>query len=218
MFFQFVFILDQRGNKFTTSTKSNKWSKKIFCFLLDIARTNGQTIFSKNKRLDPRSQSSSQFLWNLVLQLVTPHILRRRTTHSYISSSSGIKATTEYFLRITARERNLCQADGVVVPNQMIGGRGGGRGRGGRGGRGGDRQNLFSHSSDCPRTRKCRECLNLIQGDGYDREKRRLSSQAQQCQQCENAVCKNHRKIVCIPCADRLVINENNNDFDFEIE
>ena len=135
---------------------------------------SGQTIFSKNKRMDPRSQSSSQFLWNLVLQLVT-HIVRRRTTHSYISSSSVFKATTEYFLEITATERNLCLADGVVFPNQMVGE-----------GRVGDRQNLFPHSLDCPRSRKCRECLTLIQGDGYDREKQRLSCQTQQCQQCEN--------------------------------
>ena len=166
MFFQFVFILDQIRVEINYNL-NKEWSKKIFCFLLYITRTNGQTIFSKNKRMDPRSQSSFQFLWNLVLQLVT-HIVRRRTTHSYISSSSVFKATTEYFLRITAlaRERNLCQADGVVVPNQMVGGRGGG-----------DRQNPFPHSSDC---------LNLIQGDGYDREKQRLSCQTQQCQQCEN--------------------------------
>ena len=178
MFFQFVFILDQIRVEINYNL-NKEWSKKIFCFLLYITRTNGQTIFSKNKRMDPRSQSSSQFLWNLVLQLVT-HIVRRRTTHSYISSSSVIKATTEYFLKITATERNLCLADGVVVPNQMVGGGGGG------GGRVGDRQNLLPHSSDCPRSRKCQECLNLIQGDGYDREKQRLSCQTQQCQQCEN--------------------------------
>ena len=211
MFFQFVFILDQIRVEINYNL-NEEWSKKIFCFLLYITRTNGQTIFSKNKRMDPRSQSSSQFLWNLVLQLVT-HIVRRRTT-----SSSVIKATTEYFLQITATESNLCLADGVVVPNQMVGGGGGDGGRGGRGGRGGARQNLFCHSSDCPRTRKCRVCLNLIQGDGYEGEKQRLGCQTQQCQQCENAVCKSHRKIVCIPCANRLVMNENNNEFDFEIE
>ena len=174
-----------------------------------------------------------------MLQLVTPHILRRRTTSTYTHSSSDVKATVEYFLKSTARDRNLCQAGGVVVPNQNVGGRGGGQGRGGgrgRVGRGGqdgggddrgqdgggvvrgDIENLFPHSANCARTRRCRGCLNLIQGEGYERERLRLANQTQQCQHCQDAICKNHRRIVCIPCSNKFLINENNNEIDFEMD
>ena len=115
----------------------------------------------------------------------------------------------EYFLKITARERNLCQADGDAVVAAVGGGGdvGGGEVQG----------NLFQHSASCPRTRRCRECLNQVQGPGYERERARLTNQSQQCQKCKSSVCKEHRRVVCVTCADKFVMKENNNN-DWEVE
>ena len=109
MFFQFVFILDQIRVEINYNL-NKEWSKKIFCFLLYITRTNGQTIFSKNKRMDPRSQSSSQFLW----QLVT-HIVRRRTNHSYISLSSVQKEICVWRMELWFQTRWLVGEVAVEV-------------------------------------------------------------------------------------------------------
>ena len=127
---------------------------------------------------DESNQISS--MNNNVLQLVTPHILRRRTTYNYRYSSSEIKATVEYFLKITAKDRNLCRAAGDEIVNQIVGVRrieeevgGGGDGRieDTVGGGGDGSVNLSPHPASCSRSRRCRECLNLLQGQGYEREK-----------------------------------------------
>ena len=69
---------DQRISKYTTSTKSRKWMKKVFSYILDTARQNSQTVLAKNRGEDPRKFHSGDFLWNLALGLVLPHIIRRR--------------------------------------------------------------------------------------------------------------------------------------------
>ena len=73
-------IVDQRADKFTTATKSNKWSRKTLCFMLDVTRINAQTIFSLNKSLNVRKTDSFIFGWDLVLSLVTPQIQIRSET------------------------------------------------------------------------------------------------------------------------------------------
>ena len=150
-----------------------------------------------------------------MLQLVTPHILTRKTTYNYIHSSSEVKATVEYFLKITERERNLCQAGGDAVVAALAGGGGGGGGD--DGGREAEQENLFPHSASCPRMKRCRECLNEVQGPGYERARAALSNQSQQCQHCKSTVCKEHRRVVCVSCSHKFVLNENNNN-DWEVE
>ena len=72
-------LIDQRTGKYTTSIKSNKWTKKAICFMLDVARTNSQTIFALNQNLDPRKIDSFEYGWSLALKLVMPHMTERRT-------------------------------------------------------------------------------------------------------------------------------------------
>ena len=92
--------------------------KSSTCLLIisDFSRTNGQTIWAKYRGIDPRNASSSDFLWNLVLQLVSPHIHQRKLTYGYSSSPSFVKATVEYFLTITANDRRKCE---VILVNMI---------------------------------------------------------------------------------------------------
>ena len=54
--------------------------KKAFSFILDICRTNSQTVLAKNRGEDPRRSDSAEFLWQLSLGLVLPHVIRRRNS------------------------------------------------------------------------------------------------------------------------------------------
>ena len=102
-------ILDQRCSKYSTGQKSRKWTKKVLAFLLDVARTNGQTIWAINMGVDPRSVKSQEFLWYLILQMVTPHIQRRKISATFKHNSTITKSTLEHFLLTTKSDRAQCQ-------------------------------------------------------------------------------------------------------------
>ena len=102
-------FLDQRCSKYSTGQKSRKWTKKVLAFLLDVARTNGQTIWAINMGVDPRSVKSQEFLWYLILQMVTPHIQRRKLSATFKHTSTITKSTLEYFLLTTKSDRAQCQ-------------------------------------------------------------------------------------------------------------
>ena len=62
------------------STNSRKWTRKHLCWILDIALTNSPTIVSLNRILDPRKTNSKNFGRDMAMDLVSPHILRRKIT------------------------------------------------------------------------------------------------------------------------------------------
>ena len=81
----------------------------MLAFILDVSRTNGQTIWAINMGIDPRRLKSQEFLWHLILQMVTPHIQRRSLSATFRRTSGIIKSTLEYFLLITKNDRAQCQ-------------------------------------------------------------------------------------------------------------
>ena len=80
----------------------------MLAFILDVSRTNGQTIWAINMGIDPRRLKSQEFLWHLILQMVTPHIQRRSLSATFRRTSGIIKSTLEYFLLITKNDRAQC--------------------------------------------------------------------------------------------------------------
>ena len=92
-----LYLLDQHCSKYSTGQKSRKWTKKLLAFILDVSRTNGQTIWAINMGIDPRRLKSQEFLWHLILQMVTPHIQRRSLSATFKRTSGIIKSTLEYF-------------------------------------------------------------------------------------------------------------------------
>ena len=56
-------IMDQRMDSYTTSSKSKKWTKKTFSWMLDVARVNAQTILALVKGQNPRKADSFKFSW-----------------------------------------------------------------------------------------------------------------------------------------------------------
>ena len=91
-------------------------------------------------------------------------------------------------LKITVKNRNFCLAGVVVVSHQIVGGRSGRRGRVGTGGQD-----------------------SGAVGEEIGQPDTTMST-------LSTTICKKSWRIVYSPWFDLLVINENNNDFDFEIE
>ena len=73
-------IMDQRMDSYTTSSKSKKWTKKTFRWMLDTARVNAQTILALVKGQNPRKADSFKCSWELAMSLIKPHIERRKAT------------------------------------------------------------------------------------------------------------------------------------------
>ena len=63
-------------------------------------------------------------------------------------------------------------------------------------------EDLFPHDASIRRGGACTECLKNA-GRGQ-----RLQGAVMQCQHCTNAVCKNHKKIVCLECTKKISFRE----------
>ena len=70
-------IIDQKMGTYTTKSKSQKWSRVAFSYLLDTIRVNSSTLIELNKNHDPKLANSFNFGYELATQLVMPLILRR---------------------------------------------------------------------------------------------------------------------------------------------
>ena len=80
-------IANQRMSYYTTNTKSGRWTLTMFSYVLDIARSNAQTVFALNMGRDPRKLNSYEFGYDLVMELVLPQIRRRHTNPSVRKST-----------------------------------------------------------------------------------------------------------------------------------
>ena len=67
-------IAYQKVDWATNNTKSRKWVNKIICYMLGITRVNAQTLLELVRKENLSLSDSFNFAWNLVLQLVTPHM------------------------------------------------------------------------------------------------------------------------------------------------
>ena len=70
-------IIDQKMGAYTTKSKSLKWSRVAFSYLLDTIRVNSSTLIELNKNHDPKLANSFNLGFELATQLVMLHILRR---------------------------------------------------------------------------------------------------------------------------------------------
>ena len=204
--FVYHFFTDQRMQKFTTSTKSRRWNRKILSYQLDVSRCNGQTIFSKNKTLPPRKYDSADFAWNLAKQLVWPHVLERKTlTFRYLPAD--IKKSIDYFLTINSTDENQ---NNLLAEEED---RGGNDDEAGGGGDNNVNQNdgqnvvaLFPYQAEVQRSKRCDKCCEAIVGPNYKEKYNKLTKSGLQCQKCKMRVCKTHKIVICIDCGENLMV------------
>ena len=84
-------IVDQRITMYSVNTKSRRWTMAAFAYILDTIRVNAQTLFSINANIDPRKTNSFSFGWELVQQLVKPHIVSRKANITTLPNSTKRK-------------------------------------------------------------------------------------------------------------------------------
>ena len=70
-------IMDQRFGNYTTKSKTKKWTKVVFFFILDTTRVNAQTIYYLVMGIEPRLSNSFEFAMKIVRALIIPHIENR---------------------------------------------------------------------------------------------------------------------------------------------
>ena len=200
-------IMDQRMDTYTTSTKSRKWTKKAFCWMLDVARVNGQTILALNHGQSPRKTDSFQFAWDLAMALVEPHMQRRR-------GSSGLQKhltmNMDSVLEFIQQQKPDEGDDRVeeVLPAA-------GDGTEGDAGAGaeveGDGEGELSCWDMChagresPNKNRCAQCCKELDSTNHKKEKDKLSKQKTVCQMCEAPTCKSHSIQICKGCAQMCV-------------
>ena len=92
----------------STKAKSRKWTMVVFSYMLDTARVNSSTIYALNTNVSPLKQKSFDYGFDLVMQLVKPHIAQRNQT----SLSTVIKQKIALIMGPNAGNDQLDTDDG----------------------------------------------------------------------------------------------------------
>ena len=198
-------IVDQRSDQNTTGSKTKRWSVKFFRWELDVTRINAQTIYSLNKKLDPRKTDSFTFGWQLGMSLVVSHMERRRGLPGL---QKHITVNMDSLLRFVGRtesdaEERMDNRDEQGELAEPLPG-------------GSQTETRPKDAAKCwdlctnPRTpggkgHRCELCYKGTAGDGHKTLKNALSKQSTQCQLCCIPVCKEHSTQICKDCASTFV-------------
>ena len=166
-------IEDQCMGNYTTKMKSRKWTMNVFCYLLDTARVNAQSVYCKVKKKNVRESNSYKFAMDLAKALITPHILRRE------KNPKGLQSPTLHKMALVlARDLNLPKKR--EAPIQI------------------DRFESFVEKEHAKR---CYMCVNALPTTGYSKLHNNLNKVQTQCGTCGKGVCKKHMINCCQTCA-----------------
>ena len=190
-------IQDQRMSNYSTTSKSNKWTRKVLSYLLDTARVNAQTIFALVMKLIPRSMSSFDFLIALAEALVKPHVERRplkgltddiirkmstflnRTIDKTAINAGSVATPALEPKNVTTRAKRkaTCQPR-TSAPKASA------------------HRSKIVQFENTGSKRKCSHCVKLISGKGHKKAKKNLYSSKWQCSSCSKPLCINHQPVL----------------------
>ena len=188
-------IVDQRSDKYTTSTKNRRWSIKTWEYMLDVTRVNSQTIHSLNHGLAPsevRKVNSFKFGWDLGISLIKPLCMERKKC---ITLRKSVRSLIDgLFPNEEISQHALPGLFGHVDDPQPI--------EPVRG------VNLFPHIAEHDKRVRCHICVqNVKQGTGRKAAWDKLPKWKTHCAMCDLSVCKNHAYNVCNSCSENLTKN-----------
>ena len=172
-------IEDQCMGNYTTKMKSKKWTLNTFCYLLDTARVNCQSIYCKVKKENVRNSNSYKYAMDLAKALIKPHVERREKDLTGLHSPELHKMAL-----VLGRDLNITKKR--EAPIQI------------------DRFESFVDKADAKR---CYMCVNALpSGTGYKKLQSNMTRVQTQCGTCGKAVCKKHMINCCHPCARSFAV------------
>ena len=101
-------IVDQKMGAYTTKSKSRKWTKVVFFYLLDTICVNASTIYALANNISPTKVNSFEFGVELADALIMPFISTRSTN----GLASTIRSKMVLYLGRTSEEENEANKDG----------------------------------------------------------------------------------------------------------
>ena len=176
-------IEDQCMGNYTTKMKSKRWPMTAFCFMLDTARVNSQSIWvlANDENGDVRKSNSYKFGMDLVKALIIPHIERRERReqdHQRLQKSTLYKMSLILGRDVKIRKKREAP---VQIEN-------------------------FESFVDKQDAKRCYMCRNALPTVGYTKAFNSLSKLQTQCTTCGKAVCRKHLMNVCQPCARSFAV------------
>ena len=171
-------IEDQCMGNYTTKMKSKKWTLNTFCYLLDTARVNCQSIYCKVKNENVRRSNSYKYAMDLAKALIIPHVERRE------KDLTGIHSTTKHKMALVLG-RDLKLSKKREAPIQI---------------------DKFESFVDKEHAKRCYMCVNALPSTGYTKQHKLISKIQTQCGTCGKAVCKKHMINCCQSCARSFAV------------
>ena len=163
-------IEDLCMQNYTTKMKCKRWPMNAFCFILDAARCNSQSIYCKVMKKDVRQSNSYKFGMDLAKALIIPHIERRE------KDLTGQPKSIQHKMSLVLG-RELKTAKKREAPIQ-----------------------IDQFESFVDQRRRCYMCINALPSEGYNKARSNISYSQTQCGTCGKAVCRKHLINVCQTC------------------
>ena len=85
-----VDTVDQLCGNYSVSRKTRRWPLCVFFHLVNIAGVNGQILFNKTRKSVDEAQNRRQFLKNLAMSLMKPHLQDRAQLQNFPSDIQSI--------------------------------------------------------------------------------------------------------------------------------
>ena len=85
-----VDTVDQLCSSYSVSRRTRRWPLCVFFHLVNIAGVNGQTLFNKTRKSVDEAQNRRQFLKNLAMSLMEPHLQDRAQLQNLPSDIQSI--------------------------------------------------------------------------------------------------------------------------------
>ena len=170
--------------RYSTKSKSNKWTIVTLCYQLDTGRVNSQTTWSLANGIDPRSSDSFDFGIEQARGLVLPHIENR----PLIGLQGRILLKMSFMLnRPVGRfgaQGGIAGAAGAAVTavqSATAAARDAVR-------------SMTKHAQHSDKRKRCRLCFN--------QDPKQASLVQTCCGSCGEHCCKSHHVILCTECAN----------------
>ena len=85
-----VDTVDQLCGNYSVSRRTRRWPLCVFFHLVNIAGVNGQILFNKTRKSVDEAQNRRQFLKNLAMSLMKPHLQDRAQLQNFPSDIQSI--------------------------------------------------------------------------------------------------------------------------------
>ena len=190
--------------RYLTKSKSNKWTRVIFAYILDTIRVNVQTIWSLATNQEPRYTNSFVFGIQLALALLLPLIENR----PLVGLQGPIQCKMSFMLKRPVGRFGYDPGQPAIAAAGAAAAAGTAAVQGAAAATRRSLTRFRQQLEKDERPKRCTLCYNAIPSVGHKEEKEKVGKVKTLFGSCGNPCCQRHHNILCTDCSAFFVAQQ----------